>query len=181
MLGPTGIGGLYIKSNILDSIEPYQTGGQMIDRVNPNASTWNDIPFRFEAGTPNIAGAIGIASAVDYIKELTINKIQLHNHSITEYCIGELSSIDGIKIYGHNKKSGPVISFNIEGVHSYDLSSLLAKLGIYIRSGHHCAQPIMRKLNISASNRISFYIYNDLNDIDRLIEGVKKSQSMLVD
>lgn len=180
MLGPTGIGALYIKSDILDSIEPYQTGGQMIDQVNSNTSTWNDIPFRFEAGTPNISGAIGMASAVDYIKDLTINKIQLHNHSITEYCVNELRSINGIKIYGHNKKSGPVISFNIKGVHSYDLSSILAKLGIYIRSGHHCAQPIMHKLNITASNRISLYIYNDLNDIDRLIEGVKKSQSMLV-
>ena len=180
MLGPTGIGCLYIKENLLNDLEPYQTGGQMINDVNREGSTWNDIPFRFEAGTPNIAGVIGMSAALGYLNQLGMRKIKSHNDYITEYCLKELKSIEDIIIYGHNNNSGPVISFNIEGIHSYDLASLLAQQNIYIRSGHHCAQPIMEKLKIKASNRISLYIYNGLNDIDRLVKGIKQAKKMIL-
>ena len=180
ILGPTGIGCLYIKENILNSLEPYQTGGQMIDKVQEYNSTWNDLPFRFEAGTPNIAGVVGLSYALDYINKIGIDKIKSHNHFLTEYCINQLNDIDNLEIYGHQNISGPVISFNIKNVHSYDLAQLLAQQNIYIRSGHHCAQPIMRRLNIESSNRVSLYIYNDLKDVDRLIEGIKKSTKLLL-
>tara|TARA_A100001011_G_C14320943_1_gene850581 strand:+ start:1721 stop:2935 length:1215 start_codon:yes stop_codon:yes gene_type:complete len=180
ILGPTGIGCLYAKKNILENLSPYQTGGQMISEVNKDSSTWNEIPFRFEAGTPNISGAIGLKHAIQYIKKLGIENIELHNKYITKYCLDKLiQEIDGINIYGHKKDSGPIISFNIRGVHSYDLSSLLAQQNIYIRSGHHCAQPIMKKLNIESSNRISLYIYNDKKDIDFLIKAIKKAVNIL--
>ena len=180
ILGPTGIGCLYIKENILNSLEPYQTGGQMIDKVQEYNSTWNDLPFRFEAGTPNIAGVVGLSYALDYIDKIGIDKIKSHNHFLTEYCINQLNDIDNLEIYGHQNIAGPVISFNIKDVHSYDLAQLLAQQNIYIRSGHHCAQPIMRRLNIQSSNRVSLYIYNDLKDVDRLIEGIKKSTKLLL-
>ena len=175
ILGPTGVGCLYIKENLLHSLEPYQTGGQMINRVDKNQSTWNDIPFRFEAGTPNIAGVLGLSSAIDYINEIGLEKIKLHNKALTEYCLKELENIKDIDIYGHKNNAGPVISFNIKDVHSYDLAQLLAQQNIFIRSGHHCAQPIMNKLNIQSSNRLSFYIYNDFDDVNRLIAGIEKS------
>ena len=180
VLGPTGIGCLYIKKDHLNDLEPYQTGGQMISQVNDYDSTWNDSPFKFEAGTPNIAGAIGLGVAIDYLKEISISRIKRHNQIITEYCLDELKKIDKLKVYGHiNNNTGPVISFNIEGIHSYDLAQLLAQQNIYIRSGHHCAQPIMRKLNIESSNRLSLYIYNDLKDIDRFIKAIRQSIDML--
>ena len=181
MLGPTGIGCLYVKENLLNDLEPYQTGGQMINIVDRDVSTWNDIPFRFEAGTPNIAGVIGISAALDYLNKFGMDKIKSHNDLIMQYCIKQLKDIKGITIYGNNINRGPVISFNINGIHSYDLATLLAQQNIYIRSGHHCAQPIMRKLNITGSNRVSLYIYNDFNDIDKLVEGIKKARKILLD
>ena len=181
MLGPTGIGCLYVKENLLNDLEPYQTGGQMIHRVDREVSTWNDAPFRFEAGTPNIAGVIGISAALDYLNKFGMDKIKSHNYLITQYCIKQLKDIRGITIYGDNVNRGPVISFNINGIHSYDLATLLSQQNIYIRSGHHCAQPIMKKLNITGSNRVSLYIYNDFNDIDKLVEGIKKARKILLD
>ena len=179
ILGPTGIGCLYAKKNILNKLPPYQTGGQMINHVNKNSSTWNDIPFRFEAGTPNIAGVIGLSSALDYLNDRGFDNIKSHNDSVMNYCINQLNNINNLEIYGHKNESGPVISFNIDGIHSYDLASLLAQQNIYIRSGHHCAQPIMKKLNIESSNRLSIYIYNDKKDIDKLIDGINQSIKML--
>ena len=179
ILGPTGIGCLYIKEELLDSLEPYQMGGQMINHVDKQESTWNDVPFRFEAGTPNISGAIALASALKYLKQIGITKIQSHNKLITDYCLDRLNTIKNLQIYGHDKHAGPVISFNIKGIHPYDLAQLLSQQNIYIRSGHHCAQPIMNKLNIESSNRASFYIYNDLEDVDKLIEGIKKALKIL--
>ena len=175
ILGPTGVGCLYIKEDLLHNLEPYQTGGQMIDQVYKDKSTWNDIPFRFEAGTPNISGVLGLSSAIDYINEIGLEKIKLHNKALTEYCLKELENIKDIDIYGHKNNAGPVISFNIKDVHSYDLAQLLAQQNIFIRAGHHCAQPIMNKLNIQSSNRLSFYIYNDFDDVNRLIAGIEKS------
>ena len=143
-------------------------------------STWNDIPFRFEAGTPNIVGVIGLASALEYLNQWGIDRIKSHNQLITKYCLEKLNNIDNLKIYGHHNNAGPVISFNIKGIHSYDLAQLLAQQNIYIRSGHHCAQLIMSKLNIESSNRISLYIYNDIQDIDNLIKGIEKSVRILI-
>ena len=150
ILGPTGVGCLYIKEDLLHNLEPYQTGGQMIDQVYKDKSTWNDIPFRFEAGTPNISGVLGLSSAIDYINKIGLEKIKLHNKALTEYCLKELENIKDIDIYGHKNNAGPVISFNIKDVHSYDLAQLLAQQNIFIRAGHHCAQPIMNKLNIQS-------------------------------
>ena len=175
ILGPTGVGCLYIKEDLLHNLEPYQTGGQMINQVYKDKSTWNDIPFRFEAGTPNISGVLGLSSAIDYINEIGLEKIKLHNKALTEYCLKELENIRDIDIYGHKNNAGPVISFNIKDVHSYDLAQLLAQQNIFIRAGHHCAQPIMNKLNIQSSNRLSLYIYNDFDDVNRLIAGIEKS------
>ncbi len=175
ILGPTGVGCLYIKEDLLHNLEPYQTGGQMINQVYKDKSTWNDIPFRFEAGTPNISGVLGLSSAIDYINEIGLEKIKLHNKALTEYCLKELENIKDIDIYGHKNNAGPVISFNIKDVHSYDLAQLLAQQNIFIRAGHHCAQPIMNKLNIQSSNRLSLYIYNDFDDVNRLIAGIEKS------
>ena len=181
ILGPTGVGCLYVKKDFLNELEPYQTGGQMIDRVNKDKSTWNDIPFRFEAGTPNISGVLGLSTAIDYINKIGLDKIKLHNSNLTKYCLEALKAIKGVEVYGHKSNSGPVISFNVRGVHSYDLAQLLAQQNIFIRSGHHCAQPIMDRLNISSSNRLSLYIYNDFEDIDRFIIGIKKSIQLLSD
>ena len=183
MVGPTGIGCLYVKDKIINNLEPYQGGGQMIDQVGPNSSTWNDVPHRFEAGTPNIAGAVGLLSALDYLQNIGFENIKQHNDIVTNYCIKELNKIDGLRIYGHKNKNdyGPVISFNIDKVHSFDIASLLGQQNIFVRSGHHCAQPIMRKLEIDSSNRISLYIYNDFEDIDRLIMSIKKAKKMILD
>ena len=178
-LGPTGIGTLYIKENLLQNIEPYQTGGQMINNVDAFTSTWNDVPFRFEAGTQNIAGVVGLGTAIDYLNNIGIKKIKHHNDLLTEYCLNQLRDIEDIIIYGHANKSGPVISFNIKDIHPYDLASLLAQQDIYIRSGHHCAQQIMKRLNISSSNRISLYIYNNFEDIDKLVSSIRKSKKIL--
>ena len=180
MLGPTGIGCLYVKDDIIKDLDPYQGGGQMIDQVGPKTSTWNDIPHRFEAGTPNISGAVGMLSALDYIQNIGLDNIKKHNDTLTSYCINELKKIDGLKIYGHKNPAGPVISFNIDKAHSFDIASLLAQQNIFIRSGHHCAQPIMKKLNIESSNRISLYIYNDFEDIDKLVEGIIKAKKMIL-
>ena len=180
ILAPAGVGCLYAKEEILNNLNPYQTGGQMISQVNRNYSTWNDLPFRFEAGTPNIEGVIGLGAAIDYVKTIDIVNIKSHNEVIKNYCLEQLKSIDDLTIYGHKtKNAGPVVSFNIEGVQSYDLSQLLAQQNIFIRSGHHCAQPIMRKLNINSSNRASLYIYNDLEDIDHFVKGIKKAVKIL--
>ena len=179
ILGPTGIGCLYVKENLIEDLDPYQTGGQMIKHEEEKKSTWNDIPFRFEAGTPNISGVIGLSSALDYLDKLGMDKIKSHNDLITKYCLEGLKSISDLTIYGHSNKTGPVISFNIQGVHSYDLAQLLAQQNIYIRSGHHCAQPTMKRLNIESSNRASLYIYNDKKDVDDFIEGINKSIQML--
>ena len=180
ILAPAGVGCLYAKEEILKKLNPYQTGGQMIDQVYRDYSTWNDLPFRFEAGTPNIEGVIGLGAAIDYVNNIDIANIKSHNEVIKNYCLEQLNSIDGLIVYGHKTKNfGPVISFNIEGVQSYDLSQLLAQQNIFVRSGHHCAQPIMKKLNINSSNRASLYIYNDLEDIDKFAEGIKKAVKIL--
>ena len=147
----------------------------MIKEVNYNFSTWNDPPWKFEAGTPNIAQVIGFGSAIDYINKMGMDNITAYENILLNYAQEKLQNIPGINIYGMAKDKGAVISFNLENIHPHDVAHILDTYGIAIRAGHHCAQPIMKKLNVAATNRASFYIYNTLAEIDQLAEGLKKT------
>ncbi len=175
MLGPTGVGVLYGKPEILEEMPPFMGGGEMIRTVSLNESTWNDIPWKFEAGTPNIAQAIGLGSAIDYINEIGLDKIHEHEQDILTYALEKMQKIPEVNIYGSADERGAVISFNLKNIHPHDLSQLLDNDGIAIRAGHHCAQPIMKKLGVSATGRASFYLYNSKEDVDRLCESLVKT------
>jgi cysteine desulfurase / selenocysteine lyase len=177
MCGPTGIGVLYAKKSILEGMPPYHGGGEMIKEVHLYESTWRDPPYRFEAGTTNIAGAIGLGRAVDYLSDLGLRKIQSHERELTKYAHDKLGRVRGITIYGPENpeaKSG-VISFNVGDVHAHDMASLLDEDGIAVRSGHHCAQPLMERLGVSSTTRASMYIYNTDEEIDRLAEATERA------
>jgi cysteine desulfurase / selenocysteine lyase len=176
MLGPTGIGILYAKSQILENMNPYQGGGEMISSVWLESSTWNEIPHKFEAGTPNIAGAVGLGAAVDYLQNIGMVPVTLYEQEITTYALEKMGEIEGMVIYGSAPERGGVISFNLGNVHPHDLSQYLDQEGIAVRAGHHCAQPIMRKLNIAATTRISLYFYNTFEEIDYFIEKLYQAQ-----
>ncbi|MCJ7801082.1 MAG: cysteine desulfurase [Candidatus Marinimicrobia bacterium] len=178
MLGPTGIGVLYGKTELLDSMTPFMGGGDMINSVTMTESTWNDIPYKFEAGTPKIAQAIGLGAAIDYINEIGLTNIQDYVKHLLNIALEKLRTIDGLTIYGHQVgESSSVVSFNLEGVHPHDLSQFLDQDGIAVRAGHHCAQPIMDKLGVSSTIRASFYLYNTEEEIDKLCASLKKTQS----
>ena len=179
IVGPTGVGVLIGRKSILDKMDPFLGGGEMINNVTMEKSTWNEIPWKFEAGTPNIAQVIGLGSAIDYIDDIGLKNIQIHEDGLLKYCIEELSKIDDMILYGNPSDRGAVIPFNIKGVHSHDLSKFLDTDKICIRAGHHCAQPIMNVLEISASARASFYLYNDANDVDGLVKSIKKTAKIL--
>jgi|TARA_B100001094_G_scaffold67477_1_gene63649 cysteine desulfurase/selenocysteine lyase len=179
IVGPTGVGVLIGRKSILDKMDPFLGGGEMINNVTMEKSTWNEIPWKFEAGTPNIAQVIGLGSAIDYIDDIGLKNIQIHEDGLLKYCIEELSKIDDMILYGNPSDRGAVIPFNIKGVHSHDLSKFLDTDKICIRAGHHCAQPIMNVLEISASARASFYLYNDANDVDKLVKSIKKTAKIL--
>jgi cysteine desulfurase/selenocysteine lyase len=170
MLGPAGIGVLYAKSQILENMNPYQGGGEMINSVWFEEATWNEIPHKFEAGTPNIAGAISLAAAIEYLEKIGMINITLYEQELTTYALDKMGRIPGIKIYGAAPERGGVISFNLADIHPHDLSQFLDQQGIAVRAGHHCAQPVMRKLNIAATTRVSFYFYNTKEEIDYLVE-----------
>ena len=175
MMGPTGVGALYTKPEILEAMNPFLGGGEMIRKVTMEGSTWNDIPWKFEAGTPNIAQVIGFGSAIDYINKIGRDTITDYENELLKYAQEKLQTIPGINIYGTTKDKGAVISFNLENIHPHDVAHILDTYGIAIRAGHHCAQPIMKKLNVAATNRASFYIYNTLAEIDQLVEGLRKT------
>lgn len=179
IVGPTGVGVLIGRKSILDRMDPFLGGGEMINNVTMEKSTWNEIPWKFEAGTPNIAQVIGLGSAIDFIDDIGLKNIQLYEDSLLEYGIEELSKIDDMTLYGNPSDRGAVIPFNIEGVHSHDLAKFLDTDKICIRAGHHCAQPIMNVLEISASARASFYLYNDANDVDELVKSIKNTTKIL--
>ena len=179
IVGPTGVGVLIGRKSILDKMDPFLGGGEMINNVTMEKSTWNEIPWKFEAGTPNIAQVTGLGSAIDYIDDIGLKNIQIHEDGLLKYCIEELSKIDDMILYGNPSDRGAVIPFNIKGVHSHDLSKFLDTDKICIRAGHHCAQPIMNVLEISASARASFYLYNDANDVDKLVKSIKKTAKIL--
>ena len=179
MVGLTGVGVLVGRKTILKKMDPFLGGGEMINNVTMEKSTWNEIPWKFEAGTPNIAQVIGLGRAIEFISDIGLENIQLHEDKLLEYSIEELSKINGIELYGNPSNRGAVIPFNIEGVHSHDLAKFLDTDEICIRAGHHCAQPIMNVLGISASARASFYLYNNAKDIDKLVGSIKKTAKIL--
>ena len=179
MLGPTGVGVLYGKQDLLEEMEPYQTGGGMIKEVGLQESTWNDIPYKFEAGSPNSSQVIGLSYAIDFINELGINEITKHTEMISEYAFKELSKIDGITIYGPSQNRISIVSFNIDGIHSGDIAQMLDYEGITMRSGRHCCSPLMDKLDISSCLRLSLYIYNDSSEIDLFIEKLNATITTL--
>jgi cysteine desulfurase/selenocysteine lyase len=175
MLGPTGIGVLYAKSQILENMNPYQGGGDMISSVWLEDATWNEIPYKFEAGTPNIAGAIGLAAAVEYLEKIGMINLALYEQDLTTYALEKMQGLKDIIIYGSAPERGGVISFNLDSVHPHDLSQFLDQQGIAVRAGHHCAQPIMRKLNIAATTRISLYFYNTREEIDYCVRQLQEA------
>ncbi len=176
MLGPTGIGVLYAKEAYLEAMPPYQGGGEMIQSVWLDRATYNEIPYKFEAGTPNIAGAIGLGAAIDYLQQIGMERITLYEQELTTYALQKMVEIDGLTIYGNALERGAVISFNLDDVHPHDLSHFLDQQGIAVRAGHHCAQPIMRKLGIAATTRASFYLYNTKEEIDFFVDQLKEAK-----
>lgn len=179
MLGPTGVGVLYGKTALLESMEPFLGGGEMIRTVTMEQATWNDIPWKFEAGTPNIAQVVGLGAAVDYLDELGMDRIQDYVDELTIYGQERLSALPGVTLYGHRPTSSAVLPFNLDGIHPHDLAQILDDEGIAIRAGHHCAQPLMRKLGVAATCRASFYFYNTMEEVDRLVEGLKTARSFM--
>ncbi|EAF4519333.1 cysteine desulfurase [Listeria monocytogenes] len=175
MMAPTGIGALYGKRELLDAMEPTEFGGEMIDFVELYDSTWKELPWKFEAGTPIIGGAIALGAAIDYLAEVGLENIQAHEQALASYAIEEMSKIEGITIYGPkdaSKRCG-LVTFNLEGAHPHDIATILDEDGVAIRAGHHCAQPLMKWLDVSSTARASFYIYNTKEEIDALIDGLK--------
>ena len=182
MYGPTGIGFLYAKEEWLHKLPPYQGGGEMIKSVCFQESTYAELPYKFEAGTPNICGGIAFGYAIDYIQNIGMDFIAQHEHKLLEYATKQILSIGDITIYGASdisKKAG-VISFNINGVHPYDIGTILDKMGMAVRTGHHCAQPIMDFYHIPGTVRVSFALYNTFEEVDILVEGLKKAKRMLM-
>ena len=179
LYGPTGIGILYGKEKWLEQMPPYQGGGEMIKHVTFAKTTYNELPFKFEAGTPHIEGAIVLGTAIDYVNTIGINAIQKYEHELLNYATEQLSSVDKIRFIGTAKEKASVISFLIDKVHPYDVGVILDKLGIAVRTGHHCTEPLMDRLGIPGTVRTSLVFYNTKEEIDVLVSGVKKAQQML--
>ena len=179
MCGPTGTGILYGKEAWLNKLPPYQGGGEMIKEVTFEKTTYADLPHKFEAGTPNIAGGIVLGTAIDYMNEIGFENIQKQELELLDHATKRLLEIDGLKIFGTSKEKTSVISFNIEGIHPYDIGTIIDKLGIAVRTGHHCAQPIMNFFDIPGTIRASFSFYNTKEEIDIMVDAVKKAQMML--
>jgi cysteine desulfurase/selenocysteine lyase len=179
MCGPTGVGVLYGKEEWLNKLPPYQGGGEMIATVSFEKTTYADLPHKFEAGTPNICGGIAFGAAIDYMNSIGFEAIARYEDELLDYATLKLQEIEGMKLYGTSREKTAVISFNIEGLHPYDIGTLVDKMGIAVRTGHHCAQPIMDFYKIPGTVRSSFSFYNTKEEIDRFIEAVKKAKSML--
>jgi len=179
MYGPTGVGILYGNENALNLLPVYQSGGEMIKDVSFSGTTYAPLPHKFEAGTPNIAGVIALKAAIDFVLELGVENILVHERKLLKYATDEILKIEGLKIYGTSKNKTGIISFNIEGIHHYDIGVIIDKLGVAIRTGHHCTQPIMERYKIPGTARISFAIYNTTKEIDICIDAIKKAKNML--
>ena len=179
LCGPTGVGMLYGKAELLNKLPPYQGGGEMIATVTFEKTTYADLPHKFEAGTPNIAGGIAFGAALDYMNSIGFKEIAAYEEELLNYATTALKQIPGVKIYGEASEKTAVISFNVKGIHPYDIGSILDQMGIAVRTGHHCAQPIMDYYQIPGTVRASFSFYNTKEEIDRMVEGLKKAISML--
>ncbi|WP_345243789.1 cysteine desulfurase [Pontibacillus salipaludis] len=180
MGGPTGIGVLYGKKALLKDMEPVEFGGEMIDFVGLYDSTWKELPWKFEGGTPIIAGAIGIGAAIDFLEEVGLDEIEAHEKRLAQYAMDRLQTIEGVTIYGPEDRAG-LITFNLDDVHPHDVATVLDAEGIAVRAGHHCAQPLMKWLNVSATARASFYVYNTEEDIDAFVDGLQKTKEFFGD
>ena len=178
MYGPTGIGVLYGKEAWLEKLPPYQGGGEMIDRVSWEKTTFERLPFKFEAGTPDYVATHGLATAIDYLSQIGLDAVAAHETELTRYCMEQLRSIGGITIYGPDEPHDAVVSFNVDGVHHLDIGTLLDRLGIAVRTGHHCAQPLMSRLGIQGTVRASFALYNTKEEVDTLAEGLRRVMQM---
>jgi len=172
MCGPTGIGVLYGKEEMLQRLEPFMGGGEMISAVWFDRATWNDLPYKFEAGTPNIAGAVGLGAAVEYLEDVGMEALVKHENELVSYAIEKLRAVDDLTLYGNQKNRGAVFSFNLGDIHAHDLAQFLDSRMIAVRAGHHCAHPLTRKLGVSSTARASFYLYNEREDIDLLAEAL---------
>lgn len=180
MCGPTGIGVLWGRLDLLDRMEPLLGGGEMIREVHLGKAKWNDVPAKFEGGTPNMAGAIGLGVAVDYLRGIGMDAVRAHEVDLTTYALGQLRGIDGITLYGppDARDRGGVVSFTMKDIHPHDIASILDVEGICIRSGHHCAQPLMERLDVPATARASFYLYNTRDEVDALVAGLRRVQEV---
>ena len=176
--GPTGVGVLYGKENWLDKLPPYQGGGEMIQHVSFEKTTFNELPFKFEAGTPDYIGTTGLAKALDYVTALGIDRIAAYEHDLTVYATERMKQIPGMRIFGEAKEKGSVISFLVGDIHHFDMGTLLDRLGIAVRTGHHCAQPLMQRLGIEGTVRASFGLYNTKEEIDVLVAGIERVSRM---
>ncbi len=174
MLGPTGIGVLYGKVKHLDVMPPYMGGGEMINEVELEHATYRELPWKFEAGTPNVAGAIGLGAAIDFLNGIGMENLRRHEQQLLQYALKTLKSLNDIDIHGPIPNRSGVISFNVKGVHPHDVSTILDEDAVFIRAGHHCAQPLMRWLDVAATVRASFYVYNTEEDVNRLVRSLKK-------
>jgi cysteine desulfurase/selenocysteine lyase len=183
MCGPTGIGVLYDKKELLEQMEPIEFGGEMIDFVGLYDSTWKELPWKFEGGTPIIAGAVGLAAAIDFLEEIGLDEIEKHEHELAAYAMERMSTINGLTMYGPKdpEKRAGLVTFNLDDVHPHDVATVLDMSGIAVRAGHHCAQPLMKWLQVSATARASFYVYNSEEDIDRLVAGLNTAKEYFND
>jgi cysteine desulfurase/selenocysteine lyase len=175
MCGPTGVGVLYGKKELLNNMEPIEFGGEMIDFVDLQESTWKELPWKFEAGTPIIGNAIGLGAAIDFLEEIGLHNIEKHEHELAQYALERLSEVDGVTIYGPKHRAG-LVTFNIEDVHPHDVATVLDVEGIAVRAGHHCAQPLMKWLKAYSTARASFYLYNTKEEIDTFVESLIKTK-----
>jgi cysteine desulfurase/selenocysteine lyase len=180
MLGPTGIGGLYGRRRILEQMEPFLFGGDMISEVTLEDASWNELPWKFEAGTPPIAQGIGLAAAVEYLQGIGMEAVQAHEHTLVRYALEQMREVRDLDIYGPEADDrGGVISFNLDSLHPHDIASILDQHGVAIRGGHHCAMPLMRTLGLNSTCRASFYVYNTLEEINVLVEAIGEARRLL--
>ncbi|MEC7876159.1 MAG: cysteine desulfurase, partial [Pseudomonadota bacterium] len=178
LFGPTGIGVLYGKENLLEEMPPYQGGGDMIKMVTMKETQYNDLPYKFEAGTPNISGVIGLGAAIDYVNKIGLENISVHENALLNYANQKTSEITGLKFIGTAKQKTSILSFTLEGIHPHDVGTILNNEGIAIRTGHHCAMPVMEYFKIPATSRASFSFYNTYKEIDALIEAIEKCKKV---
>lgn len=180
LFGPFGFGAVYGKKEVLEQMPPYQGGGSMIAKVTIAKTTYNDVPFRFEAGTPHVEGAVGLHAAIDFVEAIGFDKVHAYEMELLKYATEKLQAIPGLKIYGTSENKGPIISFNLKGAHHSDVGQILDQEGVAVRAGHHCTQPLMARFGIPGTVRASFSVYNNKEDIDALVKAVVKAREMLL-